>query len=31
MFQGLFLAPQMVTEALLCAELTAAVFEGLGY
>ncbi len=31
LFQGLFLAPQMVTEALLCAELTAAVFEGLGY
>ena len=31
LFQGLFLAPQMVCEALLCAELTAAVFEGLGY
>jgi len=31
LFQGLFLAPQMVTEALLCAELTAAVFDGLGY
>jgi cystathionine beta-lyase family protein involved in aluminum resistance len=31
LFQGLFLAPQMVSEALLCAELTAAVFEGLGY
>ena len=31
LFQGLFLAPQMVAEALLCAELTAAVFEGLGY
>ena len=31
LFQGLFLAPQMVTEALLCAELTAAVFAGLGY
>ncbi|QCH14794.1 aluminum resistance family protein [Synechococcus sp. CB0101] len=31
LFQGLFLAPQMITEALLCAELTAAVFEGLGY
>lgn len=31
LFQGLFLAPQMVVEALLCAELTAAVFEGLGY
>ena len=28
LFQGLFLAPQMVTEALLCAELTAAVFDG---
>ena len=31
LFQGLFLAPQMITEALLCAELTAAVFDGLGY
>ena len=31
LFQGLFLAPQMVSEALLCAELTGAVFEGLGY
>ena len=31
LFQGLFLAPQMVGEALLCAELTAAVFAGLGY
>jgi cystathionine beta-lyase family protein involved in aluminum resistance len=31
LFQGLFLAPQMVSEALLCSELTAAVFEGLGY
>ncbi len=31
LFQGLFLAPQMVSEALLCAELTAAVFDGLGY
>ena len=31
LFQGLFLAPQMVSEALLCAELTAAVFAGLGY
>ena len=31
LFQGLFLAPQLITEALLCAELTAAVFEGLGY
>ena len=31
LFQGLFLAPQMVSEALLCAELTAAVFEGLSY
>jgi cystathionine beta-lyase family protein involved in aluminum resistance len=31
LFQGLFLAPQMVSEALLCAELTAAVFEQLGY
>jgi cystathionine beta-lyase family protein involved in aluminum resistance len=31
LFQGLFLAPQMVSEALLCAELTAAVFEGLDY
>jgi len=31
LFQGLFLAPQMVTEALLCADLVAAVFEGLGF
>ena len=31
LFQGLFLAPQMVTEALLCADLTAAVFSDLGY
>ncbi|MFM8258278.1 MAG: methionine gamma-lyase family protein, partial [Vulcanococcus sp.] len=31
LFQGLFLAPQMVTEALLCADLVAAVFAGLGY
>jgi cystathionine beta-lyase family protein involved in aluminum resistance len=30
LFQGLFLAPQMITEALLCAELIAAVFDGLG-
>jgi cystathionine beta-lyase family protein involved in aluminum resistance len=30
LFQGLFLAPQMITEALLCAELTAAVFDDLG-
>jgi len=30
-FQGLFLAPQMVTEALLCAELVAEVFHDLGY
>jgi cystathionine beta-lyase family protein involved in aluminum resistance len=30
LFQGLFLAPQMVSEALLCAELTAAVFTQLG-
>ena len=31
LFQGLFLAPQMVAEALISAELVAAVFEGLGY
>jgi cystathionine beta-lyase family protein involved in aluminum resistance len=31
LFQGLFLAPQMVTEALLCAELVAEVFHDLGY
>ena len=31
LFQGLFLAPQMVSEALLCADLVAAVFEDLGY
>lgn len=30
-FQGLFLAPQMVMEALLCAELVAEVFADLGY
>ena len=30
-FQGLFLAPQMVMEALLCAELVAEVFHALGY
>jgi cystathionine beta-lyase family protein involved in aluminum resistance len=30
-FQGLFLAPQMVAEALIGAELTAAVFDDLGY
>lgn len=29
--QGLFLAPQMVAEALIGAELVAAVFEGLGF
>ena len=29
--QGLFLAPQMVTEALIAADLTAAVFQQLGY
>jgi cystathionine beta-lyase family protein involved in aluminum resistance len=31
LFQGLFLAPQMVSEALLCSDLVAAVFSGLGY
>ncbi len=31
LFQGLFLAPQMVAEALIGAELTAAVFSELGY
>jgi cystathionine beta-lyase family protein involved in aluminum resistance len=31
LFQGLFLAPQMVAEALIGAELTAAVFSDLGY
>jgi cystathionine beta-lyase family protein involved in aluminum resistance len=31
LFQGLFLAPQMVAEALISAELVAAVFDGLGY
>ena len=31
LFQGLFLAPQMVGEALIGAELTAAVFSELGY
>jgi cystathionine beta-lyase family protein involved in aluminum resistance len=31
LFQGLFLAPQMVVEALLCAELVAEVFHDLGY
>jgi len=31
MFQGLFLAPQMVAEALIGAELVAQVFHGLGY
>ena len=30
LFQGLFLAPQMVAEALIGAELTAAVFDDLG-
>jgi cystathionine beta-lyase family protein involved in aluminum resistance len=30
LFQGLFLAPQMVAEALIGAELSAAVFHGLG-
>ncbi|MFM9109432.1 MAG: aminotransferase class I/II-fold pyridoxal phosphate-dependent enzyme, partial [Prochlorococcaceae cyanobacterium] len=30
LFQGLFLAPQMVAEALIGAELAAAVFSGLG-
>ncbi|MCP9775444.1 methionine gamma-lyase family protein [Cyanobium sp. WAJ14-Wanaka] len=31
LFQGLFLAPQMVAEALISAELVAEVFAGLGY
>jgi len=31
LFQGLFLAPQMVAEALIGAELVAQVFHGLGY
>jgi cystathionine beta-lyase family protein involved in aluminum resistance len=31
LFQGLFLAPQMVAEALIGADLTAAVFADLGY
>jgi cystathionine beta-lyase family protein involved in aluminum resistance len=31
LFQGLFLAPQMVSEALIGAELTAAVFSDLGF
>jgi cystathionine beta-lyase family protein involved in aluminum resistance len=31
LFQGLFSAPQMVAEALISAELTAAVFSELGY
>ncbi|MCP9850364.1 methionine gamma-lyase family protein [Cyanobium sp. Morenito 9A2] len=31
LFQGLFLAPQMVAEALVSAELVAAVFSDLGY
>ncbi|MFN5697736.1 MAG: methionine gamma-lyase family protein, partial [Cyanobacteriota bacterium] len=31
LFQGLFLAPQMVAEALIGAELVAEVFAGLGY
>jgi cystathionine beta-lyase family protein involved in aluminum resistance len=31
LFQGLFLAPQMVAEALICAELVAAVFADLGF
>ncbi|MBM5822568.1 MAG: aluminum resistance family protein [Cyanobacteria bacterium K_Offshore_surface_m2_011] len=31
LFQGLFLAPQMVTEALIGADLVAEVFAGLGY
>jgi cystathionine beta-lyase family protein involved in aluminum resistance len=31
LFQGLFLAPQMVAEALIGADLVATVFEGLGY
>jgi cystathionine beta-lyase family protein involved in aluminum resistance len=31
LFQGLFLAPQMVAEALICSELIAQVFSDLGY
>ncbi|MBD2424059.1 methionine gamma-lyase family protein [Cyanobium sp. FACHB-13342] len=31
LFQGLFLAPQMVAEALICSELVAQVFSDLGY
>ncbi|MDA0718202.1 MAG: aminotransferase class I/II-fold pyridoxal phosphate-dependent enzyme [Cyanobacteria bacterium] len=31
LFQGLFLAPQMVAEALICSELVATVFADLGY
>ncbi len=31
LFQGLFLAPQMVAEALIAAEVIATVFDGLGY
>jgi cystathionine beta-lyase family protein involved in aluminum resistance len=31
LFQGLFLAPQMVSEALVCADLVAATFSALGY
>jgi cystathionine beta-lyase family protein involved in aluminum resistance len=31
LFQGLFLAPQMVAEALICSELVAQVFSALGY
>ena len=31
LFQGLFLAPQMVAEALICSELVAQVFGDLGY
>ena len=31
LFQGLFLAPQMVAEALICSELVAQVFSDLGF
>jgi cystathionine beta-lyase family protein involved in aluminum resistance len=31
LFQGLFLAPQMVAEALICSDLVAQVFSDLGY
>ncbi|MEO1002378.1 MAG: methionine gamma-lyase family protein [Cyanobacteria bacterium J06638_7] len=31
LFQGLFLAPQMVAEALICSELIASVFSDLGF